>query len=651
MDTGSPANALIASLTSILREGLGNRTKAATVLNPPTPPRSLSQAHPSNPSVIHIGLIHNPQNAFRLVDHGPAADDEDQSEKQRFRDFWGEKAELRRFKDGRIIESVVWDVKTADERAHIPGMIVRHLLKRHFGIEEGQVQTWQTSFDSVLRLPEAISSLYLGSGVATGSKGAITAFDSLVKRIKALDDDFPLALLNVSPVSEQLRYTSVFSPVPLPPSLASTMPQTARYLAPINIVLEFEKSSKWPDDLKAIQKIKLAFFERLASVLMSSTEDLRATVVVGDGVSTSEILDQASLEIQTPEGWAFSARIWHDREATLLDRIIDNKKALPHVTQKPEDHKRGREYRDAVEAKEVYTRRFIHAPRHHRAIASLSHQYSAYAGTVRLAKRWLASHWLLHGHISEEAVEILCASLFVGDGQNVGVDPDVKVDGRANIPGSKERGFAAFVSLLRDWKWEDGLFVPLYGKDAPASTGSSHSSGARTSTAGVWNISTELDKGGRIWTSHGPDLIVARRVNALAKATWDLLQGVEQGSLDVKVRGFHFIFISLLNSIDRSPCLSIQRMITISSSVWTPHPYPGTSTMSWLIRLCYPGAESMRISWKIPTGVSDQDSIPRACSSLTSRFESPWLPSFHPINLIAAGVCPHVQDILRSLWW
>ncbi|KAF9462511.1 Nrap protein [Collybia nuda] len=534
MDTGSTANALIASLTYTLRRGLGNRTKAATVLSSPSSPRSLSQAHPSNPSVIYIGLIHHPQNAFRLVDHGPAADDEDEVEKQRFRDFWGEKAELRRFKDGRIIESVVWDVKTADERAHIPGMIVRHLLNRHFGIEEDKIQTWQTSFDSVLRLPEAISSLYLGSGVTTGSKGAITAFDNLVKRIKALDDDLPLALLNVSPISEQLRYTSVFSPVPLPPSLASTMPQTARYIAPINIVLEFEKSSKWPDDLKAIQKIKLAFFERIASVLMSSTEGLKAIVVVGDGISTSEILDQASLEIVTPEGWAFSARIWHDREATLLDRIIDNKKALPHVTQKPEDHKRGREYRDAVEAKEVYTRRFIHAPRHHRAIASLSHQYSAYTGTVRLAKRWLASHWLLHGHISEEAVEILCASLFIGDGKDVGADPDVKIDERASIPGSKERGFAAFIALLKGWTWTEGLFVPLYGKDAIALAGSPQSSGVKASAESVWNISTELDKGGRIWTSRGPDLVIARRVNALAKATWDLLQGVEQGPLNVK---------------------------------------------------------------------------------------------------------------------
>jgi U3 small nucleolar RNA-associated protein 22 len=81
----------------------------------------------------------------------------------------------------------------------------------------------------------------------------------------------------------------------------------------MDIVIEFEKSSKWPDDLKAIQTtgIKLAFFERLASALMESVDGLKANVVIKDGVHTSEILDKASLEIITPDGWAFSGVSTH----------------------------------------------------------------------------------------------------------------------------------------------------------------------------------------------------------------------------------------------------------------------------------------------------------------------------------------------------
>ncbi|KAG5651498.1 hypothetical protein H0H81_008470 [Sphagnurus paluster] len=543
LDFGSPANALMASLSSLLHHGLGDRTLAVSILHAPSSPRPSSQAHPSNPTVIYIGLIHNPSAAFRLVDHGPAADEEDEAKLKAFREFWGDKAELRRFKDGRIIESVVWDIKTADERAHVPGMIVRHVLQRHFSVGSDAVQTWQTAFDSLLRLPESVSSLYRTSGIATGFKGALTAFDNLVKQIKGLDDALPLSILNISPISEQLRYTSVFSPVPLPSSLSAILPQTARYLAPIELVLEFEKSSRWPDDLAAIQKMKFAFFERIASELMSRTSGLQARVIVGDGVNTSEVLDTAGLEIVTPDGWAFVLRIWNEREAVLLDRIIEeHTKPVPpalKAIQKADSNKTGKAYREAVAAKELYMRRFIHAPRHHRAVAALCHQYSAFAGVVRLVKRWLAAHWLLHSHVSEEVVELICAAFFVGDGRGLGADADdEKRDERASVPGSKERGFAAVIAFLKEWKWEEGLFVPIYGVNKGTDE-APRKAAPKAASGGVWNVSTDFDKEGHMWTAQGPDIVVAHRVKALAKATWDHLQGMEEGEFNVQAMFIH----------------------------------------------------------------------------------------------------------------
>lgn len=162
-----------------------------------------------------------------MVDHGPAVDSDDQPALQAFRELWGDKSELRRFKDGRIMESVVWEVTTADERAHVPAMVVRHLLKRHFNIQDEEMETWQTPFDSLLRLPQSVSREYMALGVSTGFKGALTAFDNLVKAIKALDEDLPLALLTVSPISKLPRYTSVFSPIPLPSSIAHLLPSGA----------------------------------------------------------------------------------------------------------------------------------------------------------------------------------------------------------------------------------------------------------------------------------------------------------------------------------------------------------------------------------------------------------------------------------------
>jgi U3 small nucleolar RNA-associated protein 22 len=542
LDYGSQTNALLSCLATTLRWGLGDRTKAVAILHPTSKVRSISQAHPTNPCIVHIGIILNTEHALRLVDQGPAADDPDPGHAEQFREFWGDKAELRRFKDGRIVESVVWDVKTSDERAHVPSMIVRYLLGRHFSLPESAVQTWQTAFDSTLRLPESVSALHQGpSRGPSGFKGALAAFDQLVKWLKALDDEVPLSLVNVSPASEYLRYTSVLNPVALDSRIVASIPVCWRYFPTMELVLEFEKSGRWPDDLRAIQKIKLALLERVASALMNTNEDVKATVVYGDGVGCSDIQDQSRLIIVTPDGWAFSARIRHDREALLLDRIIDNKPRFPIPSKRGADN--GRAQREALEAKTLYTRRFIHAPGHHRAVANLCHRFTAYSGTVRLVKRWLASHWLLHGHIGEEVVEIICAVFFINEGRNP--NAETVTQERAAVPGTKERGFAMVVEFLKDWTWDKPLFVPMYGNTEGSRTLDNKSTATKV---GVWAICTEEDETGHIWTSNGPNIVAANRVRALAKATSNYLAAMETGSIDIKVHS-HFARIHVVSDL------------------------------------------------------------------------------------------------------
>ena len=516
VEHGSPDAALLASVASILRRGLGNRAKAIAILQSGTPFRPLSSAQSPNTSTIYIGLIYDSADAFRLVDHGPSAENQDSDVAQEFRRLWGDRAELRRFKDGRIAESVVWEVATSDERAHIPVSVVQHLLQLHFGIPAECLRTLQIPFDSVLRLPDDVRRLHRAAG---GYKAALTAFDDVVRNLKALDEQLPLALLNVNPISEYLRYTSTFVPLPVPASTIVALPESLRFLPTIPIILGFEKSSKWPDDLKAIQKVKLAFFENIARSLMASNPGLKASVAIGH--SSNPFQGHAQLEIFTAEGWAFSASIWHDREATLLDRIIGSSKA---VTLPSDKEHSVREQREARAAREVYTRTFIHSPRHHRAIANLCHKYSAYSGTVRLVKRWLAAHWLLQTHVSEEAVEIICARPFVGGKQ-------ASTEDAATVPHSKERGFALVIEFLGDWKWEEPLFVPLYEDNTLVPAPEIVAMGAKQ---GVWTLSTAEDRAGRMWTSHGPDFVAAHRIHALAKVANKIIQDAET-DLDIKV--------------------------------------------------------------------------------------------------------------------
>ena len=526
LDAGSSGEFVLSSIASVLRQGLGNRVKATSLLRRSSTTRELSQAHPFTPSIIQIGLVLDPTSAFLLVDRGPSVEEAEKSPE--FREFWGnDKTELRRFKDGRILESVVWDVKTVDEKAHIPALIAKHLLRLHFGIEETSIFTWQPSFDAHIRLPVAISNVYsrLGSSVSRGSRDVNSAFDFLVKQMKQLED-LPLSIATVSPVHSALRNTSVFTPVAISHSASSALPPWARYIPTMDILIEFEKSPRWPDDLTAISKMKLAFFEQIARSLAKTVEGLTAKVVVDNPSPSALLQDRGRLEILTPEGWAFSAAIWHEREATLLDRVVEGEPNRPFAP-KPTP----REKQAAVKAKETFVRQFVVAPSHHRAISNLCHRFPGFSGTVRLVKRWLASHWLLDVHVSQEAAELICAGVFIGDGLDLSEDSD-NPKNQVDAPVTKERGFAAVVHFLASWEWQAGLCVPLYGKlEVSTPRGSAGSSGA-------WVIRTSEDPSGKMWTSSGPDAVVARRITTFAKATWNRLQGDPYNFKDVSVCGF-----------------------------------------------------------------------------------------------------------------
>lgn len=48
-------------------------------------------------------------------------------------------------------------------------------------------------------------------------------------------------------------------------------------------------------------------------------------------------------------------------------------------------------------------------------------------------------------------------------------------------------------------------------------------------------MKTEKDPEGRMWTTDGPDAVVARRVQDIAKATWNSMQANDGSDYDVKV--------------------------------------------------------------------------------------------------------------------
>ena len=90
------------------------------------------QALTTNPSALqqnqiivrfHIDL----GTAHSTLDRGPSADDPTALE---FREFWGDKSNLRRFMDGAVCEAVVWTAENACDKRHVLGEIVSYILHR-----------------------------------------------------------------------------------------------------------------------------------------------------------------------------------------------------------------------------------------------------------------------------------------------------------------------------------------------------------------------------------------------------------------------------------------------------------------------------------------------------------------------------------------
>lgn len=513
LDWSSRTNSLLSTLSSTIRKALGTRVKACAIIQPAPILRSISQSTPSSPSFIEIGLVLDQTEAPRLVDYGPPADDPAGSEV--FRAFWGPKSELRRFKDGRILESVVWDVSHPDERPHIPGRVVRHILQLHFRIKLEDVQ--RTVYDEVVRLPSSVVKSY--SSVAENLmtfRPALSAFDALVKQIKA-SEELPLALVTASPISPGLRGTSVFYPWPVDLARYRALPDSIKYISPMEAVLQLEKSARWPDDLAAIQKVKLAFFVGIADALRAQDTNIRAAVALDSDATETDIHDNCSLEVLTPAGFAFRLRIYHDREKTLLDGIISDSKATPGAIAAAKD------------ALRIHETRFVHAPRHHAAVAALTHRYPAYGPAIRLTVRWLGAHLLLP-HVPHPLVELLVAREFLRPGLP---------------PTSAPTAFARVVQTLKEWRWrEEPLAVPLFSAlDEQGGKGSSKlakdaEDACRalrredpTLSRGAWVVATEEDVHGLRWG--GPKPVVAARVQQIAKAT---LEHIISRELVEKVR-------------------------------------------------------------------------------------------------------------------
>ena len=503
-------------LAQVVRQALSTRVRAISIVASPDPA--------SSASVVDVGLVMDSTQLSRIVEYGPSADKP--ADVKAFRAFWGRKAETRRFQDGRILESVVWDADGPAERVRVFQQVIEHALQHHLAIPRSQMRFFARAYDDLLlEAPQIRQSLYSADPKETGFGPTMAAFDQLVKDLKGLKG-LPLTINSVSPISAGLRYTSTFVEGGMKKQALPYFSTSANFVPVHECLLTFEGSGKWPEDLAAIQKVKAAFLAKIAEDMQEANAGMLAELALD--LEASGFRDHVALDIVTQQGYAFRLRIHHARERALLEELLLGTEA---------DDASIKKHSELLVA---YHRTFTASPAHHAAVAALQHRHPSYSTTVRIAKRWLAAH-LLAPHIPEQTIELLCAKVYLD------------TDSPYSVPSSGVAGFARLLNLLAHWKWrEEPLLVPIYTSpavDLALATAPvfpeqrrlkalQQFKNARRADPAIsksaWTVATEQDLGGRVWSRTRPSKLVVGRVQELARACLlSLAQQQVEGDADV----------------------------------------------------------------------------------------------------------------------
>lgn len=498
---------------SVVRRGLADRARLVHT-------RVLSD------TTFAVGLLLNGSQATSVLTKGPSAEKEEACEE--FRQLWGSKSELRRFQDGSITESVVWTVARPEEASRIPSWAVEHLLSHHLGEVSMTTVSTNEEWLSILQVPESVRDAVNTEGSERlGFSVMMEEYDKLYKVLKNVDSELPLAILHVAPASELLRYSATFVPHPVDVARAASAAECISYMPVAEVTLQFESSPRWPDDLAAIQKLKLALLEKVASVAVKHLRGARINIALD--ANASDIDDSAAMEVLMPSGVAYRIRVHHEKERVLLQRALEPPPpGIPNQLPLPPR-------KLVTPALERNLMRFVHAPAHHHSLAPMHHRFPSFSTAVRLLKRWVAAH-MLSSHLSAEALELLTARTYL--------DP-----GTLSTPASATAGFLRTLEFLASWDWRTTpVFVALHAvtRDAASLSGrpkfSEDARGPalaafekRGSDHEAWSLITEDDESGTRWTGRvGP--LIAGRVAALARASLELVRnGTDEGDLDVSV--------------------------------------------------------------------------------------------------------------------
>ncbi|VDD79804.1 unnamed protein product [Mesocestoides corti] len=501
-----------------------------------------------------IGLKLNPPQSDSPIIRGPRSGTDAGNQ---FRKFWGDKSEIRHV-DGDLFECVLWN-----SSKNVTLQIVNHVLSKKFVFAGGTsrrpwYQVTSTRLNALLspllppqtfiQFPPRASTLHL-----------IRSVDQLNSLLFDLNKHLPLNIMGVQPISAEFRGTSVFAPILTidgpPKRRANSLKHKSwrdvhEILRPLYVILNLETSGKWPrDNYQAFLHMKRLFLLRIHELLIHK------------GVP-SRVIASGMLDIFV-NGIVIRTSFCQPLEQTLLSRSL----AVNHQKFTKATSESNQPFfpvaSDDLHEWLLFNDRL---PAVTSQLVGISRSYlNSFPEACRLAKRWLSAHGFpviqcpdpctepggLTSHsfdqgdadlgvaecrLSEIAVELII--VHVGS-----FTPPVRTSSyTAGLFGTNSENFASssplatflrFLRFLYSFDWaRQPLLIDL-------NEGFSEGEGREKADIAVTTFKvtpredlpamvlvTPLDLSGTDWTSRGPTVSGLKRLQTLAKHSYDLLRAM-----------------------------------------------------------------------------------------------------------------------------
>ncbi|EGD83074.1 hypothetical protein PTSG_03712 [Salpingoeca rosetta] len=636
-------------LPVLLRRGLGDRAPVVVALPTPQQPWKITGAPPSSifaaqEHVISIGVLLNLETCYRTADILPSTDE---SDVEAFVNFWGDKATLRALADGSLRHGVVWDC-APHQRHLLVKWIALHVLARHAKLDAAHVAMQPFFFEPVLAgagVP-APGALAAASSAPTtdeapkprddngmvASRLASDAFTELVKMVRRLD--LPLLVRDLRCVSSTFRLTDPFPQAATAATVAGAAEHAGKavntsgeWQPVMEAILQFEGSSRWPDDIGALQQVKLAFLIRIARLLAKNSES-------GSSEALTTRLTRQYLDVHF-RGFVFRIVIFVRQELTLVQKQAAEYTSSAEQVQGAQRTELLAAAQDMSSLARMMRRDMLVLPRLSAWIRGFAVQMASYGPTTRLAKRWIHAH-MFSSYVPDELIDLLVLSLYNHD-QPYGA------------PGTPDVGFLRFLHLLASHNWiHDPLFVDP-DASLPDATKASIRERFREQRQKlpIMFVATSVDPDS-MWTRESPSKLVFQRLVRFARSAEEAaaaaLRSVGDGLVGGTVGNALTIFSTPLAAydvvFDIAPEAHVRRTQALTGTD------DDTLSSSSSGGVSKPKFKNLELKGKVGTGRPGWDPVAQLFADLQRQFKDTVMFWYDELGgpVICAAVNPKVKQ-------